>query len=180
MSAKGRVERAHGVQQDRLVKELQLRGVRTIDGANEVLGGGFVDHLNEKFARVPAEKEDAHRPVPAGVRLAEVFCLEEERSLANDWVVRYHNRLLQISRDNRVLPRPRDKVTVRSLLDGTLQVVYAGKVLRHEEIAAESKETEPEKARPGSVGVVNPPGPTHPWRQSKLFRRGQVLGGSRP
>ena len=157
-----------------------MRGVRTIDGANEVLGGGFVDHLNEKFARVPTEREDAHRPVPAEVRLAEVFCLEEERSVANDWVVRYHNRLLQISRDNRVLPRPRDKVTVRCLLDGTVQVVYAGQVLRYEEIASEPKETEPHKARPQSVGVVNTPGPTHPWRQSKLFRRGQVIGASRP
>ena len=91
------------------MKELRLRGVRTIDGANEVLRGGFVDQLNEKFARVPAEKEDAHRPVPTGVRLAEVFCLEEERSVANDWVVRYHNRLLQLSRDNRVLPRNSDE-----------------------------------------------------------------------
>ena len=162
------------------MKELWLRGVKSIAGANEVLGGGFVGQLNKKFAREPAEKEDAHRPVPAGVRLAEVFCLEEQRSVANDWVARYYNRLLQISPDNGVLPRPRDKVTVRRLLDGTVQVVYAGQVLRYEEIAAEPKVTDPHKATAQSVRAGNTPGPTHPWRQSKLFRRGQVLGGSRP
>lgn len=174
--AKGRVERAHGVQQDRLVKELWLRGVTTIEGANEVLREGFTDHLNEKFAQEPAQKEDAHRPVPAGVRLAEVFSLEEERSVANDWVVRYYNHLLQISRDNRVLPRPRDKVTVRRLLDGTVQIVYRGQVLRYEEIVAVPAKAGPQSA---PVRAGNFPGPRHPWRQSKLFRSGGI-GGSRP
>jgi len=135
--AKGRVERAHGVQQDRLVKELCLCGVKTVDEANDVLSGGFVDHLNVKFAKPPARKEDAHRPIPASVKLAEVFCVEERRTVANDWVVQYHNRLLQISKDNRVLPRPREKVIVRALLDGSLQVVYAEQVLGHQEILAD-------------------------------------------
>ena len=169
--AKGRVERAHGVQQDRLVKELWLCGVTTIDGANDALSGGFTDHLNKKFAREPTEKEDAHRAVPAGVRLAEVFSLEEERSVANDWVVRYHNRLLQINRDNRVLPRPRDKVTVRRLLDGTVQVVYCGQELRCEEIMAVPSKAGPQSA---PVRAGNIPGPEHPWRQSKLFRGGVI------
>lgn len=180
--AKGRVERAHGVQQDRLVKELRLRGVTMIDGANEVMCGGFVDHLSEKFAKPPAGKEDAHRPVPADVKLAEVFCIEDQRSVANDWVVRYHNRLLQISRDNHVQPRPKDKVTVRQLLDGTLQVVHDGQPLRYREMEPEPvmKVTEPHQAmpEPAPAKAVNTPSPTHPWRQSKLFPRGQVIGAS--
>ncbi len=182
--AKGRVERAHGVAQDRLVKELRLRAVTTIDGANEVLGGGFIDHLNEKFAIAPTGKEDAHRPVPKGVKLAEVFSMEEGRSVANDWVVRYDNRFLQISKDNRVLPRPKDKVIVRRLLDGRVQLVYAGQALRFREIPPDQgpKLTEPHKTMPQPVPVraVNTPGPLHPWRQSKLFPRGRVIGASRP
>lgn len=184
--AKGRVERAHGVAQDRLVKELRLCGVTTIDGANEVLGGGFVDHLNEKFAIASAGKEDGHRPVPAGVKLGEVFSFEEERSVANDWVVRYYNRLLQISKDNRVLPRPKDKVIVRRLLDGAVQLVYSGQVLRYQEIGADQV-ADPSQAgahkdmpQPAPVRAVNTPGPMHPWRQSKLFSRGRVIGASRP
>lgn len=182
--AKGRVERAHGVAQDRLVKELRLRGVTTIDGTNEVIYGGFTDHLNEKFGIPPAGKEAAHRPVPAGVKLAEIFSIEEERSVANDWVVRYYNRFLQISKGNRVLPRPKDKVTVRALLGGRLQLVYAGQALRYREIPADqvAKVTEPHKAipQPTPVRAVNTPAPTHPWRQSKLFPGSRVIGVSRP
>ncbi|MDP2949667.1 MAG: hypothetical protein Q8P22_09040 [Chloroflexota bacterium] len=166
------------------MKELRLRGVTTIDGANEVMCGGFVDQLNEKFAKPPASKEDAHRPVPAAVKLAEVFCIAKQRLVANDWVVRYHNRLLQISRDNRVLPRPKEKVTVRRLLDGTVQVVHAGHTLRYREIEADTlvKVTEPHKAMPQSATVraVHKPGPRHPWRQSGLFSESRASGASRP
>lgn len=182
--AKGRVERAHGVAQDRLVKELWLRGVTTIDGANEVIDGGFTDQLNEKFAIPPAGKEDAHRPVPKGVKLAEVFSIEEERSVGNDWVVHYDNRLLQISQDNRVLPRPKDRVTVRRLLGGAVQLVHKGQPLRYTEIKPEAvrKTIELHKARPepAPVRAVNTPGPMHPWRQSKLFPKGRAIGANRP
>jgi len=183
--AKGRVERAHGVAQDRLVKELRLRAVTTIDGANELLFGGFTGHLNEKFARPPARKEDAHRAVLAEVKLAEVFCIEEERSVANDWVLRYHNRFLQITKDNRVLPRPKGRITVRALLDGSVQVVYAGQVLRHQEIPADQvgKSTEQDKTILGSIApqtVVKTPAPTHPWYRSKLFPNGRAIGATVP
>lgn len=181
--AKGRVERCHGVAQDRLVKEFRLRGVTTIDGANGVLFGGFTDELNQKFAIEPAVKEDAHRPVPKGVKLAEVFSIEEERSVANDWVVRYDNRFLQIRKDNRVLPRSKDKVLVRRLLDGSLQVVHAGQVLRHREITPdEASQAAPlPKIAPQPVPVrVNTPGDAHPWRRSKLFPNGRPIGAAVP
>lgn len=182
--AKGRVERAHGVQQDRLVKELRLRGVTTIDGANEVLEGGFVEQLNAKFAQPPAEQEDAHRPVPAEVNLAEVFCFEEQRVVMNDWVVRYQNRVFQISRDNRVLPRAKEKVTVRRLVDGTVQLVHKGQTLRHREIEPDAvvRVAESQKAgpRPATVKAAYKPAPTHPWRHSRLSKRNQARGERRP
>ena len=77
-------------------------------------------------------------------------------------MVRYHNRLLQISKDNHVLPRPRERVTVRRLLDGRLQVVYEGQPLRYREIAVDEvvRATEPHRAIPQSVAVraVHKPG----------------------
>ncbi len=184
--AKGRVERAHGVTQDRLVKELRLLEVTTINGANGVLFGGFTEHLNEKFAIAPAGKEDAHRPVPARVKLAEVFSIEEERSVGNDWVVRYHNRFWQISKDNRVLPRPKNKVAVRRLLDGSVQLVYGGQVLRCQEITADQvanpSQAGAKKAVPGTapLPVVKTPAPTHPWYRSKLFPNGRPIGAAVP
>lgn len=131
--AKGRVERApaRGGQQDRLVKELRLRGVTTIDGANEVMCGGFVDQLNEKFAKPPTGKEDAHPP-KAGSGEPRRGVLRRGPAVGSE---RLGGALpparggLQISRDpseKDVLPRPKEKVTVRRLLDGTVQVVHAG------------------------------------------------------
>lgn len=107
--AKGRVERAHGVNQDRLVKELRLRGVKTIEGANEVLAEGFVDKLNEKFAVRAVSELDYHRPVPAGVNLAYVFCFEESRTVGNDWVLQRRIRGGCFRSRRRVVryPRPR-------------------------------------------------------------------------
>ena len=104
--------------------------------------------------------------------------------VANDWVVRYHNRLLQISKDNRVLPRPKDRVTVRQLLDGRVQVVHAGRTLRYREIEADPvvKGTEPHRAmpQPAKVRAVPKPGPMHPWRHSGIFRGSRASRASRP
>ena len=78
--AKGRVERTNGIYQDRFVKELKLKGITTIDGANELLSGGFNDSLNRKFIAEPANKQDFHRPVPKGLNLQNVFCFESTRT----------------------------------------------------------------------------------------------------
>lgn len=129
--AKGRVERNHGVYQDRFVKELSLRRVTTIDGANTVLANGFVDSLNEKFARLPANPEDFHRRVPKGLDLADVFCHEALRTVQNDWVVRHENIHYQIAQDNKPRPRPKNKVVVRTRLDGTVLLLFKDKKLRY-------------------------------------------------
>ena len=132
--AKGRVERKHGVFQDRFVKELQLQGIDRIEEANELLQNGFVDALNRKFARPPRNETDLHRPAPTERELREIFCFEKIRVVAKDWTVRCENRLYQILKRNDPLPRPGDKVIVRRLLDGTIQLLYRGKKLKFKEI----------------------------------------------
>src|ERR1051325_11095565 len=56
--AKGRVERNHGIYQDRLVKELRLAGINTIGAANEFLAAGYCEQLNQKFAVAPRSSVD--------------------------------------------------------------------------------------------------------------------------
>jgi len=63
--AKGRVERMNGTLQDRLVKELRLRGVRDMAGANAVLDGPFLKQFNKRFAVKATRKADVHRAVAA-------------------------------------------------------------------------------------------------------------------
>ena len=168
--AKGRVERTHGVDQDRLVKEFKLAGITTIEAANEFLSSGYQDRMNEKFAVQARSDEDYHRPVPKGLNLAHVFCIEEERTVGNDWVVRYQRKMLQIEKDNRPLPKARSKVIVQQLLDGTLRLLYKGEALRYHELVAEEV-----KAAKGQVGqsavrpagqrVTTKPRADHPWRR---------------
>lgn len=132
--AKGRVERKNGVYQDRLVKELRLEGVNTIDGGNRVLAGGFLDDLNKRFAVEPRNSTDLHRPIPEGLDLRQVFCFEEERMISNDWTVRYQGRVFQIKKGTKVLPPARKKVLVQEWLDGSIHLFYREQEVEHSEI----------------------------------------------
>jgi hypothetical protein len=121
--AKGRVERNHGVDQDRLVKELRLKGISTIAEANQFLEETYLPQMNRKFSRPAATQEDAHVPLDK-VDLKTILCVEYERTVGNDYVVRFEKKLFQIQKTNKSLPRPKDKVTLRIGLDGTLTVIW--------------------------------------------------------
>jgi molybdenum-dependent DNA-binding transcriptional regulator ModE len=169
--AKGRVERSHGVFQDRFVKELQLRGITTITSANKVLLNGFTDDLNAKFALEPASDIDFHRPVPKGLNLADVFCFEEHRTVQNDWTIRFQNRHYQIEKGNRRLPKPKDKVLVRVRLDKTMQLLYRGKPLKFRALCTRELRkrlvAEPRPQPPKTPKETSPSRPRSktPWRQ---------------
>ena len=131
--AKGRVERNHGVDQDRLVKELRLAGISTIAEANRFLEETYLPKMNMKFSRPPAEEFDAH--VPLGkTSLKEILCFEYERKISNDYVVRFEKSLFQILKTNKALPRPKDKVLIRVLLDGSLSIFWKGIKLLFKEL----------------------------------------------
>jgi len=164
--AKGRVERKHGVYQDRLVKEFALRGITTIEAGNALLEGGFVAGLNEKFAKAPLDPLDAHRPVPEGLGLATVFVFEESRCVANDWTVRYSNRYFQITGPKQGMPRPKARVTMQRRLDGSLHILYRGRELCFREVPpiARVKPTRPvPMAQMASTRAPQRPRPDHPW-----------------
>jgi hypothetical protein len=163
--AKGRVERRHGVYQDRWVKELRLAGIRSIEEANKYLPG-FADRLNAKFAVKARSTTDFHRSVPDDLDLRSVFCIEETRTIGSDWVVRYKNRFFQIVLQSN-LPPARRKVTVREYLDGSIHMVYRGEEVFHEEIGKgreEPKSTNVENLKPESK-QRHIPSSDHPWRR---------------
>lgn len=168
-AAKGRVERKHGVYQDRLVKELALRGITTIAAANTLLEDGFVDELNARFAREPLEPQDVHRPVPDGVELAEVFVFEVTRTVGNDWTIRYENRWYQLTGPREKMPRPRAKVTLQRRLDGSQHIFYRGAALTFHEVSAAERVKPAAKANVATTDTpptreTKRPSPRHPWR----------------
>ena len=123
--AKGRVERVHGTNQDRLVKKLRRRGITTYAAANEYLETTYWPTHNARFAVAPAEAADFHLPLDRHVKLADVFCLEERRVVGNDWVVRYDNRALQIQPTARAkrFTAPKGRILVRETVTGEIRLV---------------------------------------------------------
>ena len=176
--AKGRIERSHGVYQDRLVKEIRLRGLRHRDEVNALLGE-FDQDLNRRFAVAALSNEDFHRPVPRGIDLAGVFVWEQTRTVQNDWTVRFENRWYQILGPKRRLPPAKGKVVVQRRLDGSLHLLYRGRPVHHVELpqrpaAAPRPATEPQATKPRQPW--HPPA-DHPWRRP-LTRRAARLARS--
>ena len=136
--AKGRVERNHAVDQDRLVKELRLKGISTIQEANQFLEKDYLPKMNRKFSRPVAQQEDAHVPLGT-VDLKTILCLEYERMVGNDYGVRFENHLFQILKSNKRLPRQKDKVMLRIALDGTLSIIWKETKLLVKEITKRQK-----------------------------------------
>lgn len=119
--AKGRVENKNGVLQDRLVKELRLENISTVDAANKFIQDVFLPSFNKKFTRRTDKTKDMHRSAE-GFDLERIFSIQTERVVQNDFTILYERRVLQIERDNRVIVRPKNVVKVHERLDGSLEL----------------------------------------------------------
>ena len=166
--AKGRVERKHGVYQDRWVKELRLAGIQDSEEANQCLCG-FTESLNVKFAVEPRSSADFHRPVSPDMDLRAVFCREEPRTVGNNWVVRYKNHFFQIGLQPN-LPPARKKVMVQEHLDGSIHMVYRNKEVLFTEIKELPRKSivTQQKQQGSEPKRKYVPPPYHPWRRYSL------------
>ena len=164
--AKGRVERNHGTHQDRLVKKLRRKKIRSYECANEYLQNEYLPDHNRRFTHAAASPEDYHHKKPNRTALDEVFRLETERVIGNDWVVRYENRFLQVNRLGNHRAPAKGKVMVCEWPDGRLEIRYRGQKVRWEEIAEQPQAAQVDA--PGQLAVPyggTPPTASHPWKQ---------------
>ena len=120
--AKGRVERRHGVFQDRFVKALRLQQINTRESANSYLEREYLDELNEKFPVAARSSLNLHRPLPRGLNLNHVLCYQEQRVVQNDWTVSWCNRILQLGAEHQKLSLARKKIMVSELLAGSIRL----------------------------------------------------------
>jgi len=169
--AKGRIERNHGTHQDRLVKKLRRKGIADVETANAFLETEYWAEHNRRFAQAPAAADDFHLTVPRGVQLDKVFRLEEQRTVSNDWVVRYDNRFLQIERQSG-RPPARSRVLVYETIDGQIEIRYRDRVMRWTEVQPQTAPEGPPHhscetpARRGARRIgPRPPCGDHPWRR---------------
>jgi hypothetical protein len=128
--AKGRVERMNRTLQDRLLNEMRLAGIDSIEDANRFLYDTFLDEHNRQFKREALHPDDHHLPVPKGMDLNKTLCIVETRELSLDWIVRFDNQFFQVHKQY-PLPPPRSKITVRVWCDGSVHLYYKDRELNY-------------------------------------------------
>ncbi len=126
--AKGRIERANGTFQDRLVAELRLAGACTLAEANHVLQD-FLIRFNERFSVPAAQPETAYRRLDSDLDIDGILCFKERRRVARDNTVQYHGRTLQLFPGPERRSYARAYVEVQERLDEQTVVYYRGRLL---------------------------------------------------
>ena len=183
--AKGRVERSFDTHQDRLVKELRLANINDMAAGNVFLRDVYIDDHNTRFAVDPASNTNAHKPLLRSHNLDQILSRRITRSIANDYTVSFEKRFFQISEDQPVRIRPKDKIEVEIRLDGTTHIRAKGAYLSFKTI--EKRPYKPhlvaqpsrglQRVDPRTKGVGSTPAKNHPWR---LFRSGPQHVGLPP
>ena len=169
--AKGRVERRHGLFQDRLVKEMRLRGLSTLEAANAYLETTFLAFLNQRYTVLPRDPANGHRACPAEAKLALALSWQEPRTVAKDWTVRWRNRRLQIDARHTALGLPGRRVQVVERRDSTLVVIYNGRILSTREAPAQAAPAHRPTLPTTWPHPPHTPAAHHPWRRAALLHR---------
>lgn len=168
--AKGRIERLFKTFQDRVIKELRLAEVSTLDAANAFLKR-YLPIYNRRFAVRPAQAADLHRPRPARGELDRILCIKTKRVLRRDWTVAHNGYLYQVQTNVRAT-----QVVIEERVDGTLRITHQGHVLAYARIAARpgrpaGPQTKFRRHRPVTQAR------THPWRKRVLPPRELLAAG---
>jgi transposase len=157
--AKGRIERLFNTFQNRLIKEMRLKGIKTIKEANKFLKY-YLPIYAKRFAVVPTNDTDLHQPVPNGVDLNASFCVKTIRVLRNDFTVAYNSKLYQIEDNVNA-----EKVTVEERANGSIHISYRNMDLKFKEITTRPKKQQQEPQAPKGPDI---PARTAAWRRFRL------------
>ena len=144
----------------------------------------YLPEHNRRFARPATRREDYHRRAPCAAKLDRIFRLESQRTISDDWVVRYDNRFFQLDPQSRNYAPARGKVEVCEWPEGRVDIEYRGRAVPWREIAAPARPRVAER-----TGVPAPPLAKrkwvpladHPWRQAirrEVERRAAVAAPS--
>ena len=152
------MERLFKTFQDRVIKEMRLADVSTLDAANQFLEG-YLPIYNQRVTVQPAQVADLHRPRPARRDLDRSLCIKTPRGLRRDWTVAHHGHLYQVRTNVRAT-----HVLVEERVDGTMRITHEGRPLGFHAITSRPvKAVEAKTVHPPRRPVT--PRPDHPWRQ---------------
>jgi DNA-binding Lrp family transcriptional regulator len=168
--AKGRVERANGTLQDRLIKELRLANISCIEEANAFVPA-FIEKHNQRFATLPALEGDAHRhDMPDDDTLNLIFSHQEDRVLSKNLELSYKNNIYQIQSDTQSYTMRKSVVKVCDSACGNITILYKGHSLdfkvfdknNRPKSIVDAKEINPVLNK---IVKVHKPKADHPWKK---------------
>ena len=177
--AKGRVERLFGTLQDRLIKEMRVAGIASMEEANRFLQEVFIPFWQERFTVEPAELTPAHRPLPEGTDLLRLFAETDHRVISNDFTFRYNNRFYQISAEEADERMPKSRVVLEHRLDNSMRVRWQERYLHPTPLLGPPPKPQKPKAKATATasngkkklhGAAGKPVPAdHPWRRFPIL-----------
>jgi len=164
--AKGRVERAYQTLQDRLVKELRLRGISDMQAGNAYLPE-FREDFNRRFAVAPRSTHDAHRPLLKTENLDLVLSHQDTRTLSKNLTIQFNKVIYQIQSDRPGYALRNAQVTVCENAKGVVTILYKNQSLSYTIYHKPTRQAEvvDTKTLDHQLKLPKPPAPDHPWRQ---------------
>ena len=170
--AKGRIERLFKTLQDRLVKEMTLKGINTIEEANRHLDSYLAAH-NKRFAMKAKEQDNLHREIPHGLTLDKILCIRTVRALRNDFTIAHNGKLYQIEKAVQA-----KEVTVEERINGTMFIIHNDEKVPFREITARpAKPQKPIRVHRPQKGHT--PSVNHPWNKYNVMLFRHMRGQSR-
>jgi Helix-turn-helix domain len=174
--AKGRIERLFGTLQDRLVKEMRLAQISTLEQANRFLELTFWPFWEKRFTTAPTKNLDAHRAVDRSQRLDQILSVRQARTVASDHTVNWKGQRWGVPREQVCAGLRNARVEIERRLDGSHWLLFRGRYLPLQACPAATRSASPSGLRPPELADRQPkptnitknkftPPPNHPWRK---------------
>jgi transposase len=170
--AKGRVERANQTLQDRLVKEMRLRGISSLEQGNAYLPE-FIEDFNQRFCVLPRSTHDVHRPLTPLENLPHILTWQEPRAVSKNLTIQFKKVVYQIKTDRPSYALRNARVTVCEDAAGQVAILYKSKpleftVFQKQQHQAEIVDTKDIDRVLDNQRFAHTPAPNHPWRHSPV------------
>jgi transposase len=170
--AKGRIERSFRTHQDRLIKEMRLAKINTMEEANKFLREYYLPKHNRKFCVRPVKDDDMHMPLSEGQDLNNILAIKTDRIVRNDYTVAYERSLYQL---DTVLALKGRKVSIVEKLNSKMRIEYKVEPIKYSKIDMKLRTKEVDDFKSEKVvrlarKTKHKPGRHHPWNSGDSFQ----------
>ena len=177
--AKGRVEKMNGTLQRRLVKEMRLNKINTIDEANKFLKEIFIPKFNKQFAVVPTKSNNLHRQLNTDEKnnLDKILSIQHERKINNDYTIRFENNYFQLAETQPTTVYKKDTLIVEEHLNGEIKISIGKYYLNYFRLPERPKKEINVRLPALTVKPLTTwkPPANHPWRMQFLANKRQPI-----